>query len=276
MLVRIITAVAALALFIPVCIFSHTAVFPAAMALLSLVAAIEMTKCVGNKKKTVFVVSALLAAASPILARIVGDMNLFVTTFFAVAFCYLLFVFALAVFSHGKYDVSEACVTFALVLYVVATFSAIVLLRDAENGASLYLLTFLGPWVSDSAAYFCGRAFGKHKLIPDVSPKKTVEGAVGGAIFTGIAFAVYGALVLKPEAAVLPYIVLGVVGLIVSVIAQVGDLIASLVKRKYGIKDYGKLFPGHGGVMDRFDSVLATAPILLIVAELATRFNLFA
>lgn len=275
MLVRIITAVVALALFVPVLIFSNTVVFPAAMALLALVAAVEMTKCVGNKKTSVFVLSALFAAAAPLFARYIGNMNLFVTAFFAVAFCYLLFVFALAVFSHGKYDVSEACVTFTLVLYVVTTFSAIVLLRDAENGASLYLLTFLGPWVSDSAAYFCGRAFGKHKLIPDVSPKKTVEGAVGGAIFTGAAFAAYGALVLKPEAKLLPYIVLAVVGIIVSVIAQVGDLIASLVKRKYGIKDYGKLFPGHGGVMDRFDSVLATAPILLIVATLAAKFNLF-
>ena len=98
---------------------------------------------------------------------------------------------------------------------------------------------------------------------------------MGGAVFTAIAFALYGALVLKPEASLAPYIALAVIGFAVSVISQIGDLIASLVKRKYGIKDYGKLFPGHGGVMDRFDSVLATAPILLIASVLAAHFNLF-
>ena len=187
----------------------------------------------------------------------------------------MLLVFAIAVFSHGKYDITSACADFAFAIYVTVTFTSIVLLRDTAYGASLYLLAFLGPWVSDSAAYFCGFALGKHKLIPDVSPKKTVEGAVGGAVFTAIAFVLYGALVLKPEPAAAPYVTLAVIGFAVSVISQIGDLIASLVKRKYGIKDYGKLFPGHGGVMDRFDSVLATAPILLIASVIAAHFDLF-
>ncbi len=275
MLTRIITAVVAVALFIPILVFSHTLAFPIAMAALALVAVCEVLKCVGNKKPAVFVLSVVLGTASPILARICSDMYTFVAAGAAVAFCYMLILFAVAVFSHGKYDIGSSCTDFALVLYVVTTFTSIVLLRDTVYGASLYLLAFLGPWVSDSAAYFCGFAFGKHKLIPDVSPKKTVEGAVGGAVFTAIAFVVYGVFVLKPEAFV-GYIVLAVMGFGVSVISQVGDLIASLVKRKYGIKDYGKLFPGHGGVMDRFDSVLATAPVLLIASVLAAHFNLFA
>jgi len=275
MLTRIITAVVAVALFIPVLVFSNTLVFPLMMALLAVVGVAEMLKCVGNKKNAVSAVAVVIAAAAPVCARLVSDASLFVMAFAAVAFCFMLYVFALAVFSHGKYDVTSACADFALAMYVVVTFTSIVLLRDTVYGASLYLLAFLGPWVSDTAAYFCGFAFGKHKLIPDVSPKKTVEGAVGGAVFTAIAFALYGALVLKPEASLAPYIALAVIGFAVSVISQIGDLIASLVKRKYGIKDYGKLFPGHGGVMDRFDSVLATAPILLIASVLAAHFNLF-
>lgn len=275
MLTRIITAVVAVALFIPVLIFSHTLIFPVMMALLALVGASEMLKCVGNKKKAVSVVAVIIAALAPICARIVSDASLFVMTFAAVAFCFMLFVFALAVFSHGKYDITSACADFSLVMYVVVTFTSVVLLRDTAYGASLYILAFLGPWVSDSAAYFCGFAFGKHKLIPDVSPKKTVEGAVGGAVFTAVAFVIYGLIVLKADSAV-AYIALAVIGFAVSVISQIGDLIASLVKRKFGIKDYGKLFPGHGGVMDRFDSVLATSPIMLIASVLAAHFDLFA
>ena len=149
------------------------------------------------------------------------------------------------------------------------------MLRDSRYGAMLYILAFLGPWISDSAAYFCGRAFGRHKLIPDVSPKKTIEGAVGGVIFTGITFAAYAFVVLNRNAGLLQYAILFAVGMIVSAVAQIGDLIASLVKRKYGVKDYGTLFPGHGGVMDRFDSVLITAPILLVIAEIAAYYSIF-
>ena len=274
MLTRIITAVVAVALLIPVLVFSDTLVFPIAMAGLALVAVCEMLKCTGNKKLPVLVISAIFGASAPIAARLCSDLSLFVTVAAAIGFGYMLFLFALAVFSHGKYDITSACTDLALVLYVIATFTSIVLLRDTAYGASLYLLAFIGPWVSDSAAYFCGFAFGKHKLIPDVSPKKTVEGSVGGILFTAAAFVVYGTIVLKPTTAA-SYIILAVIGFAVSVISQIGDLIASLVKRKYGIKDYGKLFPGHGGVMDRFDSVLATAPILLIASVLAAQFNLF-
>lgn len=276
MLTRIITAVVAVALFVPVLIFSDTLVFPAIMALLALVGTFEMLRCIGNKKLPVAVAACVLAVCAPVGARLIGDMPIFVTIFTAVEFALMLFTFALAVFSHGKYDVGAACADFALVSYVIMTFTSIVLLRDTQVGARLYLLAFIGPWVSDSAAYFCGRALGKHKLIPDVSPKKTVEGSLGGVLFTAIVFVVYGVLVLKPEGRVMPYAALAVIGAAVSAISQIGDLIASLIKRKYGIKDYGKLFPGHGGVMDRFDSVLATAPVMLIAAILGEYFSLFA
>lgn len=276
MLTRIITAVVAVALFVPVLIFSDTLVFPAIMALLAFVGTFEMLRCIGNKKLPVAVAACAFAACAPIGARLIGDMPIFVTIFTAVEFALMLFTFALAVFSHGKYDVGAACADFALVSYVIMTFTSIVLLRDTQVGARLYLLAFIGPWVSDSAAYFCGRALGKHKLIPDVSPKKTVEGSLGGVVFTAIVFVVYGVLVLKPEGRAMPYAVLAVIGAAVSAISQIGDLIASLIKRKYGIKDYGKLFPGHGGVMDRFDSVLATAPVMLIAAILGEYFSLFA
>lgn len=268
MLTRIITAVVAVALFVPVLIFSDTMVFPAVIALLALVGTVEMLRCVGNRKRAVCITAAAVAVAAPVVARIVGDLPVFVTAFAAAEFAFLLLVFALSVFSHGRYDIVAACADFALVSYVVMTFTSIVLLRDTAVGARLYLLAFIGPWVSDSAAYFCGRALGKHKLIPNVSPKKTVEGSLGGVVFTAAVFVLYGAFVLKPERGLGSYAALAIIGIAVSAISQIGDLIASLIKRKYGIKDYGKLFPGHGGVMDRFDSVIATAPVLYTISIL--------
>ncbi len=277
MLKRIITAVLAITAFIPICIFSQTIAFPMAMAFLSAVAVFEMIKCIGQKRIVLGCVSILIGFASPVLARTFGDTVTYMRLFCAAAFFYLLFVFSSSVFSHGKYDVKDASVTFAAIFYVVGSFTSIVLLRDSRYGYALYLLAFIGPWISDSAAYFCGRAFGKHKLIPDVSPKKTIEGSVGAVIFTGIGFAVYGLVISKfffksfsPS-----YFLLVLMGALASAVSQIGDLIASLIKRKYGIKDYGKLFPGHGGVMDRFDSVLATAPIILFAAELSSIYNIF-
>ena len=149
-------------------------------------------------------------------------------------------------------------------------------MRYTSNGKYIYLLVFIGPWVSDTFAYFCGRLFGRHKLIPEVSPKKTVEGSIGGILFTALGCVIYGVIIntMLDSPVSLTYGSLAVTGAIVSVISQIGDLAASLIKRNYGIKDYGFIFPGHGGVLDRFDSVLLTAPILLIVSSLLIDSNI--
>ena len=149
-----------------------------------------------------------------------------------------------------------------------------VLLRYLTNGAYLFLLPFIGAWVCDTFAYFTGRFFGKHKLAPAISPKKTVEGSIGGIVFAVAVFAIYGAI-LSARGLTPNYLALCLAGFFVSILSQIGDLALSLVKRECGIKDYGRLFPGHGGVLDRFDSVIATAPIILILS-LLEGFSLFA
>jgi len=275
MLTRIITAIVALCAFIPILIFSDTLAFPIAMALLSCIGAVEMLRCIGMKKWSITVITAVLAASMPMAARFFCSRLLLLSIFFAVFFCYLIIILGMTVFSRGKFDTADASTTFTMIFYIVSSFASVVILRDSLYGASLYLLAFLGPWMSDSAAYFCGRAFGKHKLIPDVSPKKTIEGSIGGILFTGIAFAVYAFIFIKGAKGLVPCAVMFGMGMLVSIVSQIGDLIASLIKRKYGIKDYGKLFPGHGGVMDRFDSVLITAPVVLIIAEIAAAIKLF-
>ena len=137
-----------------------------------------------------------------------------------------------------------------------------------RGGEYLYLLAFLGAWVTDVFAYFTGVLLGKHKLIPDVSPKKTVEGAIGGVVFCTLSFVGFGLLYNHFWAAdgekTIPLVAMAIVGFLVSIVSQVGDLSLSLLKRKYGIKDFGKIFPGHGGVMDRFDSVLAVSVMLTV------------
>lgn len=275
MLKRIITAVVCISLFIPVCIFSDTLVFPIIFSFLSLVATVEVLRCVGNKNMFIMILSCILAVCGPVLSRIVPDSGIFILAFFAVSFVYLLINMTVSVFSHGKYDVEIAALSFMTVFYVISSFTSIVLLRDTQNGQYIYLLAFVGPWVSDTFAYFTGYFFGKHKLIEDVSPKKTVEGSIGGILFTGVSFIIYALVLIHfVHASFDPsYVALAIVGFIVSIISQIGDLMASLIKRKFGVKDYGKLFPGHGGVMDRFDSVLPVAPLLLIITQLLTHFG---
>ena len=110
-------------------------------------------------------------------------------------------------------------------------------------------------------------------MIPEISPKKTWEGAIGGIFFTVVAFLAYGIIVSFITTDVRPnYIVLAVLGLLLSIVSIFGDLVASLIKREHGVKDYGFIFPGHGGVLDRFDSALAVAPILFAICMLFPPF----
>jgi phosphatidate cytidylyltransferase len=132
-----------------------------------------------------------------------------------------------------------------------------------EKGNLFVWLILIGGWVTDTMAYFSGRILGRNKLIPDNSPKKTVEGAIGGIIGCTLILFLYGVLVINQYGGVkispLHYILLG---FILSISAQLGDLLASSIKRAAKIKDFGTIMPGHGGVIDRFDSILLVAPIV--------------
>lgn len=135
-------------------------------------------------------------------------------------------------------------------------------------------LIFISSWICDTCAYLAGMAFGKHKLAPVLSPKKSVEGAIGGVVGSAAVGALFGWLFL--DKLFVGQNMVWVIALICgvgAVISQVGDLAASGIKRNHEIKDYGKLIPGHGGIMDRFDSVLFTAPIIYYLAILLIQFE---
>ena len=137
--------------------------------------------------------------------------------------------------------------------------------RELPNGHFLIWLIFITSWVSDTCAYAVGSLLGKHKMTPNLSPKKSIEGGIGGIAGTVIACILFGLYFIKHFN--LDYRLLisfGIIGLVGSAISMCGDLVASAVKRNNDVKDYGKILPGHGGILDRFDSVLFTAPMVYL------------
>lgn len=285
MLKRIITAIVAICVLVPILIFSDTWVFPIAIAICTVIGVFEMLGCAGHKKNLYITVPLCLAAAfMPLYARYVflnesdlsASLQALLSLSLGLAFIFAVYIFGVAVFAHNKVTITDAGLLFAASFYIIAAFTSLVYIHDyIPHGKYIYLLAFICAWVTDIFAFFTGRFFGKHKLIPAVSPKKTVEGAIGGVIFCVIATVVFGLIIEKffntGSAISANYLVLAISGVFVSVVSQTGDLIMSVIKRHYGIKDYGKLFPGHGGILDRFDSVLAVS---LILAFICTYFDL--
>ncbi len=280
MRIRTITSAILLAVMVPVLLLSKYLIYPVALALFSAAAVFELLRVIGVHKIWKLSVPAyIIALALPVLTHdIFLDSNpelqknymLFAVS---VVFGYMLYSMALAVFSKGTIRFTKVAEVFLVVTYVVMSFTALCLLRYIEEGPFCFFLVFLSAWGTDVGAYLIGSLIGKHKLIPEVSPKKSVEGAVGGVITAVLAFILYGFAVEALTDHSVNYIILAVFAVILSVVAQVGDLIASLIKREYGVKDYGKLLPGHGGIMDRFDSILAVSLPLVMMCLWASPFN---
>ena len=181
-----------------------------------------------------------------------------------ILIAYLLVLLAVYVFTFPKYRTEEIAEAFLGFVYVPVLLSFIwqtrMLSIDGESTSLIYFLIFICSWGCDTCAYAVGMLLGKHKLAPVLSPKKSIEGAVGGVAGAALIGFIYASVfsLEAPECAFLC-----AAGAVVS---QVGDLAASAIKRNHGIKDYGRLIPGHGGILDRFDSVIVTAPIIYILA----------
>ena len=265
---RTITALVLTLICIPVLLLSEYIVYPIFVSLLSFVAIYEIMRCLGlSKNYTAAIPASVLAVAMPIVAYFVGSENIgtIARIIFILSFILMLYYFTLAVFARGELKFSVVSEAYVLVTYVVISFTALTAIRYIPNGVFTFVLVFLGAWSCDTFAYLFGSRFGKHKLIPEISPKKTVEGSIAGVISATFIFMLYGLILDLATEISVNYIILAVSGVLLSVLSQIGDLIASLVKREKGIKDYGSIFPGHGGVMDRFDSILAVScPFLLI------------
>lgn len=174
----------------------------------------------------------------------------------------LMLLMAVYVCSFPKYRAEQLCFTYFGFFYVAVMMSFIYEIRMLENGVLLVFLVFISAWVCDTCAYLAGVMLGRHKLAPKLSPKKSIEGSIGGIVGAVAVGALYGWLFQEGllEAFVNPAVGCAIVCGAGAVISQVGDLAASGIKRNYEVKDYGHLIPGHGGIMDRFDSVIFVAP----------------
>lgn len=272
---RILTSLVMAVVGIPLLIFSQYIIYPIAAGILAVFSIYEMSGVIGVRKNLALTVPTyIVALATPIFAYFFSHR---VTDFIFIALlvivAVMLYMFGYAVVMRGKLKFADVATHFTTFTYITVAFTAITLVRYLPYGVYCFALVFVGSWVSDVFAYFVGFAIGKHKMIPEISPKKTWEGAVGGVFFTVVAFLVYGIIVSLVTTDVRPnYIVLAILGLVLSVVSIFGDLIASLIKREHGAKDYGSIFPGHGGVLDRFDSALAVAPVLFAICMLFPPF----
>ena len=272
---RTITAIVGAIIIAPFLIFFNTYAGAALIQIVGVICAYELLNATGLKNRWFLAVPLyLLALGLPFLVFFREDEN-FLRYSAAIFFLWAIYMLTVTVFSKGKIQVDDTAVLFTMSFYVLMSLNSIYLLRMREQGAFLYMLPFVTAWSTDIFAYFSGRLFGKHKLIPDVSPKKTVEGAIGGLLCSVGITVLYGLLMEVFFEADSNYLNLMIAGVLMSIASMAGDLIASLVKRHYGIKDYGWLLPGHGGALDRIDSVLAAAPVLMILYELPTGFALF-
>lgn len=202
------------------------------------------------------------------LGTIAYEILLFMNkeAFFEVYLLAVLLIFmSIYVICYPKYVFKDIAMPFAGIIYVTMMLSCLYQVRCQTGGIYLVWIIFIAAWGSDTCAYCVGKLIGKHKLPSPLSPKKTVEGCAGGVLGAALIAFIY-ATIFKAELAlagcsVVLFTIMGGLGAICS---QIGDLAASAIKRNYDIKDYGKLIPGHGGVMDRFDSILFTAPLTLI------------
>lgn len=267
MLQRIITAAIAICIAIVLVIFSGTIAFNFTVAALTgimLWEALHAKKC--NESKLSFTICMLFGILLPFFR--IEALAPYSTLFFVA--CGLMSMFSFLV-HFEKLTIDKLSYMIAMTILISSSMNCLMEIRAINPHGAYYLcLTLAAPWIADAGAYFIGVTMGKHKLCPSISPKKTIEGAVGGVVTTIIVFVVacvaykfYYSYRNGVELSV-NYLFAVTFAVAASMLAIIGDLVASLIKRQSGIKDFGNLLPGHGGLLDRFDSVLFVAPIMML------------
>ena len=212
-----------------------------------------------------------LLSVVPYIALILFYINLrwsFIPDVMMLFMGFLILLMFVFVFAYPKFHADQVMAAFFGFFYVAVMLSYVYQIRTLERGLYLAFLVFLCSWGCDTCAYCVGMMIGKHKMSPKLSPKKSVEGAVGGVAGAALLTALYCFIFRSPMHLERGEIViLAVIAAIAGLISMVGDLTASAIKRNYDIKDYGHLIPGHGGILDRFDSMIITAPIIYYLAS---------
>lgn len=273
---RLISAAFGLPLIAVVLLLYNTVVLNIVVALIAILALYEVfvaMKYIQSRGLVTacFVYTALLPFFN------INRVHLIVLT---CSYLFIVALFSLLMRYRTGLRLEQIGTAFMMTIMISLAFTSIVFLRDmctqhavTPFDSFLYLaLIFIGAWITDAGAYFVGRFLGKHKMAPNISPKKTIEGAVGGILCTTVLFPVagliyqsYAAFVHMPVSVDYPVLVL--MGVLSAVVAIFGDLAGSIIKRECQIKDFGHILPGHGGIMDRFDSVMLVAPLMYLLVQ---------
>ena len=265
---RLITAGVAIGVFLAVLIFGemNSIVITIAIALVNTIMCGEYLSAKKlNKNLLIMIPCLLFAFLIPALSY--TDYR------YIPYYAFTLILAVIAVVSHHNIKIDDTIFAFAGVVLLSGSMAVFTIRSCAENRySSFWVLLAVGiPWLSDTVAYFVGSAVGKHKLCPVISPKKTVEGAVGGVIGGTAAPLLCGLIaMLIYKDVTINFAILPVIGVINSVVSIFGDLLFSVIKRDCGIKDYGSIMPGHGGLLDRFDSVILCTPVIFIISQFVT------
>jgi len=285
---RIITGLAYACLAVAALFLLQSPLLQCLIIAFSAMAAYELCHAVQMKNKAMIGVAMAAAALFPPLLeywpllyeRLHIPAYPLLLGYFILLLALMLARFEVTRFSHVLYALFAS-------LAVPGAMTTIVMMRDsvqAREGAAyepslaawLIFFTLCCAWLTDACAYFAGRTLGKHKLAPHISPKKTVEGAIGGVI--GVTLVNLGFVLLFNQVFLKQYkinlLAAGLLSLILGAVSMVGDLAASVLKRNYGVKDFGRFFPGHGGVMDRFDSILLVSPVVFALLQLEQSLGL--
>lgn len=269
---RILSGIIIIVVMILVFAFSHVPfVINAFIALISMGALYEsLITTKYNESKVLIVASLIFAGAYPLAAMLSFSVN---GVFTLGIFVFVMILFGALLIYYRTFSFEKICVICVLSLIIPVFMTTLYYTRIKEFGLYYLIFIFLASWGADTGALVIGSLFGARKMSPQISPNKTIAGGIGG-IFASVAINLclgYCASLFEPGLKV-NYLNLVICAVVGAVFAIFGDLSASLMKRTFNVKDFGKLIPGHGGIMDRFDSVLFTAPALFLLFNLLEVF----
>lgn len=266
---RLLSALVGAAIGITIIAIDNIWLYTAAVTFLGVIGVWELIRAVKctEFKLLSFVCLGIAAAAPSIL---IFNHYTLVMPIFGM---FVLSLFAIMLAKHKRIKFEHIAMCGAAAMLIPAALSCIIKFRfyaaEADTTYGVFLIVYLlfCAWFGDSGAYFVGTFLGKHKLCPNVSPKKTVEGFIGGVVTVGVCVfleaLIFNLFIFTDRQ--IDYLVVVIFGMLASVLGVLGDLSASVIKREFGVKDFGSIMPGHGGVLDRFDSVLFVAPFIYII-----------
>lgn len=262
---RLIFGALGIILALGVLLYCDVTVIGCCVGVISLIGVYEFLKVTGlTKKRTPFIYFSFIFTAV-VFALAVFKQNILKENLFLVISAYIFVLMSVMIFFRSKCTFSDLALSFGGTAYITIFFLHLLFIRDSQLGNYNIWLIFISAWSTDTFAYFAGRALGKHKLCPTISPKKTVEGAIGGILGCILCICLYGFFCAKYGNVTVNYCNAVILAVVAAIFSQIGDLAASCIKRENNVKDYGNLIPGHGGILDRFDSALLISPLVYYV-----------